>query len=111
VNKQTVALLLAAWCALVIRACPDRRRTVHRRGRDANVTGPIFIIWIVGYLLQLGVFMAAARKASGNSIVGGYSRRSCRGSRTGRRRSRRGDPRCAHRRGRLRGVVLLAFGA
>jgi hypothetical protein len=70
VNKQTVALLLAAWCALVIAPAWVVVALFTGADADANVTGPIFIIWIVGYLLQLGVFMAAARKASGNSIVG-----------------------------------------
>jgi hypothetical protein len=70
VNKQTVAALLAAWCALVIAPAWIVVALFTGADADADVTGPIFVIWIVGYLLQFGVFMVVARKASGNSIVG-----------------------------------------
>lgn len=41
-------------------------------GADPNAAtaGPIFAIWIVGYLLQLGVFMAVTRKSNANGVPG-----------------------------------------
>jgi hypothetical protein len=37
---------------------------------NTPVLGPAIAIWTVGYLIQFGIFMAVARKSSGNSVVG-----------------------------------------
>ena len=65
-----VALLLATWCVLLI--APSLIVLAVFTGADPNaaIAGPIFAIWIVGYLLQLGVFAAAARKSNGSSMPG-----------------------------------------
>jgi hypothetical protein len=70
VRLRTVGLLLATWCVLVI--APSLIVLALFAGADPNaaITGPIFAIWIVGYVLQLGVFMAAARQQTGSSIPG-----------------------------------------
>lgn len=69
-NLRTVAGLLAAWCVLVVG--PAFVVTALFSNSDPNepITGWIFLIWIVGYLVQLGVFMAASRKSKGNAILG-----------------------------------------
>lgn len=71
-NLRLVAQLLAAWCVLVI--APPILVVALFSGADpeANITGWIFLVWIVGYLLQLGVFMAASRKAKRNAILGWF---------------------------------------
>jgi hypothetical protein len=72
VNKPLIAGLLSAWCLLVV--LPAWIVYVTFRGVDADtpVIGPAIAIWVVGYLLQLGVFMAATRKASTNAIAGWF---------------------------------------
>jgi hypothetical protein len=69
-NRPLVASLLVTWCVFVV--APAWVVYFAFRGIDANtpIIGPIIAIWIVGYLLQFGTFMAVARKAGGNSVVG-----------------------------------------
>jgi len=69
-NKPLVASLLVAWCASVVG--PAWIVYFTFRGTDPNtpIIGPIIVIWVVGFALQFGVFMALARKATDNSIVG-----------------------------------------
>ena len=69
-NKPLVASLLVAWCAFVV--APAWIVYFAFRGIDADtpIVGPLIAIWIVGYLLQFGTFMAVARKAGDNSVVG-----------------------------------------
>ncbi len=71
-NKPLIAGLLTAWCLLVV--LPAWIVYVAFRGVDAHtpIIGPIIAIWIVGYLLQFGVFMAATRKASRSGIGGWF---------------------------------------
>lgn len=71
-NKPLIAGLLTTWCLLVV--VPAWIVYVTFRGVDADtpVLGPAIAIWIVGYLLQLGVFMAAARNARSNAIGGWF---------------------------------------
>jgi hypothetical protein len=72
VNKPLIAGLLTTWCVLV--ALPAWIVYVTFRGADADtpVLGPAIAIWLVGYLLQLGVFMYATRKASTSAIAGWF---------------------------------------
>jgi hypothetical protein len=72
VNKPLIAGLLTLWCLLV--TLPAWIVYLTFRGADADtpVLGPALAIWIVGYLLQLGVFMAATRKANSNAIAGWF---------------------------------------
>ena len=74
-NKPLVASLLVAWCVLVV--APAWVVYLVFRGVDADtpIIGPIVAIWIVGYVIQLGVFMAVSRRASASSIVGWLFRR------------------------------------
>jgi hypothetical protein len=69
-NKPLVASLLVAWCIFVV--APGWIVYLVFRGTDEDtaVVGPAFAIWIVGYLIQFGLFMALSRKSKGNSIVG-----------------------------------------
>ncbi|MDX1891230.1 SHOCT domain-containing protein [Mycolicibacterium sp. 050158] len=69
-NRPSIVGLLTIWCVLVV--MPAWIVFVTFRGADPNapIFGPIVIIWIVGYLLQFGVFMVIARKARGNSFGG-----------------------------------------
>lgn len=69
-NKPLVASLLVAWCAFVV--APAWIVFFAFRGVDPDtpIIGPIIAIWIVGYVLQFGVFMVVARKSAGNSVVG-----------------------------------------
>lgn len=71
-NKPLIAGLLATWCLLVM--LPAWVVYFAFRGVDADtpIIGPIIAIWLVGYLLQLGTFMAATRKASRNGIGGWF---------------------------------------
>ena len=69
-SLRTVALLLVTWCGLVVAPSLIVLSVFTGADADSAITGPIFAIWIVGYLLQLGVFMAVARKSKGNSILG-----------------------------------------
>ncbi|TPG37168.1 SHOCT domain-containing protein [Mycolicibacterium hodleri] len=71
-NKPLIAGLLTAWCVLLV--APAWIVYFVFRGIDADtpIIGPIIAIWIVGYLLQLGVFIAATRKASRNGIGGWF---------------------------------------
>jgi hypothetical protein len=68
--ERTTALLLAVWCVLLV--APSLIVVAVFTGADPNaaIAGPIFAIWIVGYLLQLGVFMAVTRKSNANGIPG-----------------------------------------
>jgi hypothetical protein len=70
VNKPLIAGLLTTWCLLVV--LPAWIVYVAFRGAslDTPVLGPAIGIWIVGYLLQLGVFMAATRQARSNAVIG-----------------------------------------
>jgi hypothetical protein len=70
VNKPLVAGLLVAWCVLVF--APAWVVYVAFRGADAQtpILGPAIAVWIVGYLLQFGVFMAVTRIANRNAIGG-----------------------------------------
>jgi hypothetical protein len=72
VNKPLIAGLLTAWCLLV--ALPAWIVYAAFVGVDADtpVIGPAIAIWLVGYLLQLGMFMAATRKAKTNAIAGWF---------------------------------------
>ena len=67
---RTVAVLLATWCVLLI--APSLIVLAVFTGADPNaaIAGPIFAIWTVGYVLQLVVFMAAARQQTGSSVPG-----------------------------------------
>jgi hypothetical protein len=67
---RTAALLLATWCVLVVAPSLIVLAVFTGADPDSAIAGPIFAIWIVGYLLQFGVFMAVARHADGCSIPG-----------------------------------------
>jgi hypothetical protein len=70
VNLRTVAGLLALWCVLVVAPAFLVVALFTNSDPDDPITGWIFLIWIVGYLLQLGVFMAVSRKSTGNAVLG-----------------------------------------
>jgi Short C-terminal domain len=69
-NKPLVASLLAAWCVFLV--APAWVVYFTFRGTDPNtpILAPILAIWLVGYAIQFGLFMAVARKSTGMSIVG-----------------------------------------
>jgi Short C-terminal domain len=69
-NKPLVASLLVAWCAFLV--APAWIVYFVFRDTDPNVPiiGPIAAMWIVGYLIQFGLWMAVARKSTGMSVVG-----------------------------------------
>jgi hypothetical protein len=70
VNLRTVAGLLAAWCVLVVGPAFLVLALFTNADPDEPITGWILLIWIVGYLAQLGVFMAVSRKSTGNAVLG-----------------------------------------
>jgi len=69
-NKPLVASLLAAWCVALV--APAWIVYLAFRGTDVNtpILGPIIAIWLVGYLVQFGLFMMVARKSSSMNVVG-----------------------------------------
>jgi hypothetical protein len=70
VNKPLVASLLAAWCVTLVAPAWIVYFAFNATNPDAPIIGPVVGIWIVGYLIQFGIFMAVASKSAGNSIVG-----------------------------------------
>jgi hypothetical protein len=70
VNRRTVAGLLVAWCVLVVAPAFIAVAAFAHADADDPIGGWIFAIWIIGYLAQLGVFMAVSRKSKGNSVLG-----------------------------------------
>lgn len=69
-NKPLIAGLLTAWCLLVVLPAWIAYVTLSGVDPDTPVLGPAIGIWVVGYVLQLGVFMAATRKAKTNAFIG-----------------------------------------
>jgi Short C-terminal domain len=70
VKLRTVATLLAVWCVLIVLPAFLVVALFTDSDPDDPITGWIFLIWIVGYLAQLGVFMAASRKSGRNAVLG-----------------------------------------
>ena len=71
-NKPLIAGLLTAWCVLLVTPAWIVYFTFRGADPDTPVIGPAFAIWLVGYLLQLGVFIVATRKASRAGIGGWF---------------------------------------
>ena len=71
-NKPLIAGLLTTWCVLVVLPAWIVYLTFRGADADTPVLGPAIAIWIVGYLLQLGTFMVATRKADSNGIGGWF---------------------------------------
>lgn len=71
-NKPLIAGLLTTWCVLVVLPAWIVYLTFRGADADTPVLGPAIAIWIVGYLLQIGVFMAATRTADSNGIGGWF---------------------------------------
>ncbi|MBJ7341023.1 SHOCT domain-containing protein [Mycolicibacterium sp.] len=69
-NKPLIAGLLTAWCVTLVAPAWIVYFAFRGIDQDTPIIGPIIAIWIVGYLIQFGIFMAVARKSSGNSILG-----------------------------------------
>jgi Short C-terminal domain len=68
VSLRTVGLLLAVWCLLAI--APALVIAVFMGVDTADPSGTILLIWICGYLAQIGVFLAITLKAGGGSFLG-----------------------------------------
>ena len=71
-NKPLIAGLLTAWCLLVVAPALLVSVVFPDTSTGADIGGSVVIIWIVGYLMQIGVFMIAARKATSNAIGGWF---------------------------------------
>ena len=67
-SLRTVSLLLALWCVLAI--APALIIAVFMGVDTEDPSGTILLIWIVGYLAQIGVFLAITMKAGGGSFLG-----------------------------------------
>ena len=68
-STRREGLLLASWAvfAVVPGVVAQLVFTIDLNSTDL---GGAFGIWILGYLIQLGFFMAAARKFTGNNVLG-----------------------------------------
>jgi hypothetical protein len=67
-RSATVGLLLALWCVLAIAPAVVIALVV---GVDPSDPAPtVLVIWIVGYLAQIGLFLLIMAKTSGGSILG-----------------------------------------
>ncbi|BDX31445.1 hypothetical protein TUM20985_19920 [Mycobacterium antarcticum] len=71
-NKPLIAGLLTAWCVLLVAPAWVVYFAFRDADPDTSIIGPAIAIWIVGYVLQLGVFIVATRKASRNGIGGWF---------------------------------------
>ena len=70
-GDRKLALLLSLWWALAV--LPGVLIVVFGGlNLYGNTTGPILILWIVGYLTQLGAFMAASNATGRNNMVGWF---------------------------------------
>jgi Short C-terminal domain len=67
VKLRTVGLLLAVWCVLAIAPAVIIALFVGVDTEDPS--GAVLILWIVGYLAQIGVFLVISLKTSG---AGGF---------------------------------------
>jgi hypothetical protein len=68
VKLRTVGLLLALWCVLAI--APALLIAVVIGVDTEDPSGTVLIIWIAGYLAQIGVFLVIMMKAGGGSFLG-----------------------------------------
>jgi Short C-terminal domain len=68
VSLRTVGLLLAVWCVLAI--APALVIAVLLGVDTEDPSGTVLLIWIGGYLAQIGVFLAITLKAGGGSFLG-----------------------------------------
>jgi Short C-terminal domain len=68
VTLRTVRLLLALWCVLAL--APAVIIAVFIGVDTEDPSGSVLLIWIVGYLAQIGVFLVITMKAHGGSFVG-----------------------------------------
>jgi len=68
---QTVAMLSALWCVLVI--APAAVATCFFKiSIDTSIGGPVIGVWAVGYLLSLAVFFVIARKSPHYPMLGWF---------------------------------------
>jgi hypothetical protein len=65
---RTVGLLLALWCVLAI--APALIIAVFIGVDTEDPSGTVLLIWIAGYLAQIGVFLVITMKAGGGSMLG-----------------------------------------
>jgi hypothetical protein len=68
VRLRTVGLLLALWCVLAI--APALVISVFMGVDTEDPSGTVLLVWIAGYLAQIGVFLAISMKAGGASFLG-----------------------------------------
>jgi hypothetical protein len=68
VGLRTVGLLLALWCVLAI--APALIIAVFIGVDTEDPSGTVLLIWIAGYLAQIGVFLVITMKAGGGSTLG-----------------------------------------
>ncbi|HEY2273501.1 MAG TPA: hypothetical protein VGH30_12040 [Jatrophihabitantaceae bacterium] len=68
-RSPPLALLLGLWAVLAVvpGVIADLAFSLNA---DLDIGGGTFLVWIVGYLAQLGVFMAVTRRATGTNTVG-----------------------------------------
>jgi hypothetical protein len=65
---RILGLLLALWCVLAI--TPALIIAVVMGVDTENPSGTVLLIWIAGYLAQIGVFLVIALKAGGSVFPG-----------------------------------------
>jgi hypothetical protein len=68
VKLRTVGLLLALWWMLAI--APALIIAVFIGVDTDDPSGTVLLIWIAGYLIQIGVFLVITMKAGGGSVLG-----------------------------------------
>jgi hypothetical protein len=68
VGLRTVGLLLALWCVLAI--APALIIAVLIGVDTEDPSGTVLLIWIAGYLAQIGVFLVITMKTDGGGMLG-----------------------------------------
>lgn len=68
---RTVAALAALWCVLVL-APAAVGGLFFAITADTPIAGPVLVLWVVGYLVQLAVFMVIARKSPHGTTPGWF---------------------------------------
>jgi hypothetical protein len=72
VSKQALAVLLALWCVLVVAPGLIAVLAFGNAAPEDPVTGGIFAVWIVGYLVQFGVWFVISTKSKRNNMLGWF---------------------------------------
>jgi Short C-terminal domain len=68
---RLVAVLSALWCVLVI-APATVATSLFKISIHSSIGGPVFGVWIVGFLLQIAVFFVIGRKSPRDPMLGWF---------------------------------------